>query len=163
MAAAPWFCSFCWSVSLLFAEIDVFAAKLPCLTSPLPDHGLPLVTGALTLDCSDPASLSADCEVSLLLSADWSWLTSWPPAPEPPLGSLPLLTPMAAAPWFCSFCWSVWLLFAEIDVLSAPLNCLTSPLPDHGLPLVTGALTLCCADSASLSADWIVMSLVWTL
>src|SRR5438552_314806 len=102
MAAAPWFCVFsCW-VSLLFAEIDLFSAKLPWWTSPLFEYGLPTVTGALMLDCSDSASLSADWLVSFELLAVWLCSTSWPELsplfpclPSQPQGSEPLLVPEA--------------------------------------------------------------------
>src|SRR2546430_712277 len=118
MAAAPWACLFFWSVSLLFVEDELFSALLDCLTSPLLDHGLSTVTGTLTFSCWLEASLSADCSVSFSLLPDWLWLTSWPPLP-PPLGSPPLVTPTAAPPWACLFCWSVSLLLVENELFSA--------------------------------------------
>ena len=97
---------------LLFFETEVFSALLPWLTSPLFEDGLATVTGALTFSCSLSASLSADWSVLFSLLADWLCSTSWPEPPSfcPPyeqpqeLGSLPLVRPMAAAPWFCWFC-----------------------------------------------------------
>src|SRR5437660_12099301 len=112
MASPPWACWFCWSVWLLFLETEVFSAPLFWLTSPLPDHGLPTVTGALTFSCSLSASDSADWDVSLLLSADWSWLTSWPPSPSP-LESPPLVTQRSASSWLCLFLLSFWYLSLE--------------------------------------------------
>src|SRR5207248_11045561 len=84
IAAAPWFCSFCWSVRLLLLEYALFSALLPWLTSPLFDPGLSTVTGALTLTWCDEASLDADCSVLFWLLADWVWSTCWPPLPPSP-------------------------------------------------------------------------------
>src|SRR5436189_168028 len=141
MAAAPWFCSFCWSVSLLFLEDALFSAPFHWCTSPLFDPGLATVTGALTLTCSELALLAADWSVLLSLLADWLCSTSWPePPPQEPLP--PRSLPTADPPWFCWFCWSVSLLLLEYALFSALLPWLTSPLFDLGLATVTGALTL---------------------
>ena len=51
----------------------MFSALLPCETSPLLDHGLPTVTGALTLTWCELASADALCSVLFSLLADWLW------------------------------------------------------------------------------------------
>src|SRR5207248_1074311 len=98
VAAAPWFWPLPCSVLLQFAEVALFSALLDWFTSPLFPPRLSSAPGTLTFSCSLSASLSADCEVELLLEAHWLWLTSWPPFP--PDGSLPpeTDTPVAAPP-----------------------------------------------------------------
>src|SRR5207248_315691 len=103
-AAAPWFCSFCWSVVVLLCEVALFSALLHWLTSPLFDPGLSTVTGALTLTCSELASLEAVWLVLFSLLADWLCSTSWPEPPQEPLP--PRSLPTADPPWFCWLsCW----------------------------------------------------------
>src|SRR2546421_202363 len=129
------------------------SAVFDWVTSRWCDTGLLTATGTWTLACRELASLEADWLVLFSLFADWVWSSFCPPSP--PEGSPPRLTdtPVAAAPWFCWFCCSVLLWFAEDALFSALLDWFTSPLFDPGLLTATGTLTLVCSLSASLSAD----------
>src|SRR5207253_2582713 len=115
--------------------------------------GLLTAIGTLTLICSLEASLSADCEVELLLEPHCLWLTFGSPLPALAPSSPATSAEGPAAPGFCWFSCSVLLWFAEYALFSALFDWFTSPLFDPGLLTATGTLTLVCSLSASLSAD----------